>query len=103
MNVTAESQPVLRAGGVSKSYPGVTALQDVSVEFREGEVVALVGHNGAGKSTLSRILAGVEQPDAGMLSLGSEPTRLRSVHDASMRGIGLVPQELLVVPNLTVR
>ena len=63
----AQRTPVLEAKGVSKTFPGVKALQDVSVSLRGGEVHALVGENGAGKSTLIKLLTGVYQLDAGQL------------------------------------
>ena len=59
--------------GISKSYPGVQALSNIDLELREGEVHALVGENGAGKSTLSRIIAGLERPDAGEMAYLGKP------------------------------
>jgi ribose transport system ATP-binding protein len=88
--------------GVDKSFPGVRALQDVSIEVRPQEVVGLVGENGAGKSTLMRILAGVYQPDAGTLELHGERTTLKSPRDAAAHGIGMVFQEQSLLTNLTV-
>jgi len=59
------SAPLLRVGGLSKSFPGLKALDDVSLEVASGEIVAVLGHNGSGKSTLVKVLAGVYQADAG--------------------------------------
>jgi ribose transport system ATP-binding protein len=91
----------LKVVGISKSYPGVQALQDVSFQVAEGEVVGLVGENGAGKSTLMKILGGVISPSSGTLVLdGQELTRLTVA--ASMRGgIAFVHQELNLFENLT--
>jgi len=91
---------ILRATGVSKSFPGVQALKDVSVVFNPGEVTAIVGENGAGKSTLMRILAGLDLPDTGTLSLGDTKLDLRSPADALKHGIALVPQEINVAQSL---
>lgn len=91
---------ILRATGVTKSFPGVQALRDVSVVFNPGEVTAIVGENGAGKSTLMRILAGLDVPDAGTISLGDQPLELRSPSDALKHGIALVPQEINVALSL---
>jgi ribose transport system ATP-binding protein len=93
---------VLEARGLSKSFPGVRALDDVSIALRAGEVHALVGENGAGKSTLIKILAGVYAPDAGEVYLNGEPAVIRSVHDAQTRGIAVIYQEPALVPALTV-
>jgi ABC-type sugar transport system ATPase subunit len=59
------SRPLLRVSGLSKTFPGNTALDAVSVEVHSGEIVAVVGHNGSGKSTLVKVLAGVHSPDPG--------------------------------------
>jgi ABC-type sugar transport system ATPase subunit len=93
----------LEALGVSKAYPGVKALDDVTLGVGAGEIVGLVGHNGAGKSTLTRILAGAERPDKGELRLDGKPIAFRSPDDAIGHGIALVPQQLMIAPNLSVR
>ena len=92
----------LAVSHVDKSFPGVKALQDVSIEVRPHEVVGLVGENGAGKSTLMRILAGVYQPDAGAMLLNGQPVRLANALDAARHGIGMVFQEQSLLPNLSV-
>lgn len=94
--------PVLAVHHVDKSFPGVKALQDVSIEVRAHEVVGLVGENGAGKSTLMRILSGVYQPDAGTLEVHGEAVTLANPNDAAHHGIGMVFQEQSLLPNLTV-
>ncbi|HJB64560.1 MAG TPA: sugar ABC transporter ATP-binding protein [Candidatus Microbacterium pullistercoris] len=101
MTTTATS-PVLRMRGIGKSFPGIRALSDVELEVRAGEVHAIVGENGAGKSTLMKILAGVYQPDEGAIELSGERTRITGQIDALRRGIGMVYQELNLVPDLTV-
>jgi ribose transport system ATP-binding protein len=101
--MTAQSSaPALALRHIDKSFPGVKALQDVSIEVRPHEVVGLVGENGAGKSTLMRILAGVYQPDGGTLELHGEPTALRNPSDAARHGIGMVFQEQSLLTNLSV-
>lgn len=88
---------------VSKTFAGgVQALDDVSLEVGEGEVVGLVGENGAGKSTLMRILSGVHAPDRGTLRLHGRPVVLRGPRDANAHGIGMVFQEQSLLPNLSV-
>src|SRR5208282_3927293 len=87
---------------VSKAFSGVQALDRVSIEIRQGEVVGLVGENGAGKSTLIRILAGVYRPDSGTLQLDGKPLTLDSPRAANACGIGIVFQEQSLLPNLTV-
>ncbi len=71
--MSAPPAPVLALRHIDKAFPGVKALDDVSLEVRAHEVVGLIGENGAGKSTLMRILAGVYQPDAGTLELHGAP------------------------------
>jgi ABC-type sugar transport system ATPase subunit len=87
---------------ISKSYGSVRALRDVSFPVVLGEAHALVGENGAGKSTLMKILAGITHPDGGRIVWDKEEVRLRSPHDALDRGIGMVNQETMLFPNLTV-
>ncbi|MFW5695376.1 MAG: sugar ABC transporter ATP-binding protein [Alkalispirochaeta sp.] len=93
--------PLLSMEGISKSFPGVRALDAVDFELERGDVHALVGENGAGKSTLMKILAGVHRADSGVLRLEGktvEPTGPRSMIDA---GIGVIYQELNLVPHLS--
>ena len=94
--------PVLATAGIEKSFPGVRALHDVSIELRPGEVLGLVGENGAGKSTLMKIVSGVCQPDAGEIRLGGRRQRFASAADATRQGIGMVFQEQSLLANLTV-
>ena len=75
--------------------PNVTALDDVSVDFREGEIHALVGENGAGKSTLMKILYGMYSADGGAVRYRGEPVRFAEPGDAIRAGIGMVHQEIL--------
>jgi len=96
-------EAVLEVRNVSKSFPGVKALDQVSFEVRKHEIVGLVGENGAGKSTLLKILIGAYQPDEGELLVGGESVRPRSVKEASEFGLAMVFQEQSLLSNLTVR
>lgn len=96
------SSPLLAVSGMSKAFPGVQALDEVSFDLRAGEVHALMGENGAGKSTLMKIIAGVQPPDAGTLTLDGEPLVLHRPADALRHGIVTVFQELTVLDNLDV-
>jgi ABC-type sugar transport system ATPase subunit len=98
----SEAVPALRMSGISKSFPGIRALTEVTLEVAAGEVHAIVGENGAGKSTLMKILAGIYQPDEGTIQLQGETVRIAGPIDARKRGIGMVYQELNLVPDLTV-
>jgi len=100
MNLT--TTPLLEMRGIGKRFPGVVALNNVSLEARPGEIVALVGENGAGKSTLMKILGGIHQPDAGEIRINGEPTTIHSVNDSMRLGVGFIHQELNVLPNLDV-
>jgi ribose transport system ATP-binding protein len=93
---------VLTLAQISKSFPGVRALDSVHLEVGAGEVVALVGENGAGKSTLVKILAGIHQPDSGAIRIHGESVQLRSPRDAACRGIGIIHQELELIDTLDV-
>src|SRR5262245_48634306 len=90
------------ARGITKVFPGTTALNDVSLRLEPGRVHALIGENGAGKSTLVNILAGVEQPTSGDLVLDGSVIRFESARDALDRGIAIIHQELQLFPDLTV-
>ncbi len=92
----------LRFVGVSKRFPGVLALSDVSLDARPWSVHGLVGENGAGKSTLLKILAGLYRPDAGQVLLGGRPASYRSPQEAIAAGIAVIHQELQLVPEMTV-
>ena len=94
--------PVLEMHGISKRYPGVLALADVTLTVRAGEIHALVGENGAGKSTLMKVLSGAIQKDSGEISIDGEPVTINSPRDAHDLGIGIVYQEFSLVPALTV-
>jgi ribose transport system ATP-binding protein len=93
---------LLTATGIDKAFPGVQALSQVDFDLQAGEVHALVGENGAGKSTLLRIIAGVEAPEGGRMSLAGQPHEPRSRLDAESQGVRMVMQELNLIGNLTV-
>jgi ABC-type branched-subunit amino acid transport system ATPase component len=95
------SAPLLLAmEGISKTYPGVQALSDVSLELARGEVLALLGENGAGKSTLMKILGGAVRPDAGRIVIDGVERPIRSPHDALRAGVAVIHQEFNLVPGL---
>ncbi|MDR0285367.1 MAG: sugar ABC transporter ATP-binding protein [Propionibacteriaceae bacterium] len=94
--------PLLEARGITKTFPGVTALADVSLAIRGGEVHAVVGENGAGKSTLMKIFAGLYQPDAGELRLRGQPVTLPTPLAARERGISVIHQEFFLMNHLSV-
>ncbi|HML23470.1 MAG TPA: sugar ABC transporter ATP-binding protein [Aggregatilinea sp.] len=87
---------------VSKQFPGVLALQDVTLALHVGEVHALLGENGAGKSTLTKIIAGVYPPTSGEIRLFGEPCQFAAPHDAQKAGIGVLYQEFNLLPELSV-
>ncbi len=93
---------VVELNQISKRFVNLQALQSVDFDLREGETHALVGENGAGKSTLMRILAGIYNEYEGEYRLHDEPIRLQSPRDALNRGIGMIHQELSVMPELSV-
>ena len=93
---------LLQIEGVTKRFSGVTALNQVDLSVRSGEVHAVIGENGAGKSTLMKILAGVQPPDSGTIRLDNQPITIPSVHKALDLGIALIHQELNLADNLDV-
>jgi ribose transport system ATP-binding protein len=93
---------LLEARGVGKSFPGVRALQDMHIELRRGEVLALVGENGAGKSTLMKLLSGIYTPDEGEFFLDGRPLQVSGPKHALEQGISIIHQEFNLMPDLTV-
>ena len=94
--------PLLQMKRISKSFPGVQALSEVTFELHEGEVVGLVGENGAGKSTLMKILSGVYAPDRGEILIDGQAVRFSSPKDAERAGVAVIYQELSLVPSVSV-
>ncbi len=95
-------EPLLELRSVTKTYPGVTALNDVSVSLRKGEVLGLIGENGAGKSTLMKVLGGVVAPTSGSIVLDGVAHERLTVPAATAAGIAFVHQELNLFENLSV-
>ena len=97
-------QPItsLRIEHITKRFPGVVACSDISLSVGKGEVLALVGENGAGKTTLMNILMGLYTPDEGKIFINNREVVFRSPSDAFACGIGMVHQQYMLVPNLTV-
>ncbi|MGH1565795.1 sugar ABC transporter ATP-binding protein [Mumia sp. DW29H23] len=93
---------LLDVEGVSKGFPGVQALQDMHLNLRHGEVLALVGENGAGKSTLMKLLSGIYTADAGHFRLDGQPLEVSGPKDALETGISIIHQEFNLMPHLTV-
>jgi ABC-type sugar transport system ATPase subunit len=93
---------VLRVEHVTKSFGPITALRDINLHLRKGEVLGLLGDNGAGKSTLIKILSGFQKPDSGTMWLKGEPYAPKSVLDARAHGIDTVYQDLALVDQLAV-
>lgn len=97
------SDDILRFENVSKTFPGVRALKDVSFAIRRGDVHVLLGENGAGKSTLIKILTGVYQADeGGTIYLNNAPTKIHDTLQSRSLGIGTVFQENSLIPHLNV-
>ncbi|SDR26701.1 monosaccharide ABC transporter ATP-binding protein, CUT2 family [Paraburkholderia fungorum] len=102
-NGTASApEPILATSGVSKTFPGVKALQGVDFRLFPGEVHTLMGQNGAGKSTLINVLTGVVAPDAGTIRLGGEVVAFASPQEAEAAGVRTLYQEVNLCPNLSV-
>jgi L-arabinose transport system ATP-binding protein len=99
---TPTADQVLRVESLSKRFAGVQALQDVHIDVRAGEVLALMGENGAGKSTLLKILSGDYQPDSGRLLLDGEPVLFGAPAEARKSGVRVIYQEPEIVPHVSV-
>ncbi len=99
---TAAGNEVLRVEHISKRFGAVTALVDVNMTLKKGEVLALLGDNGAGKSTLLKILCGFQQPDTGRILLNGDDVTLKSVQHARTLGVDIVYQDLALIDELTV-
>ncbi len=96
------SETILEMKDISKSFPGVKALDSVDFKLRKGEIHALMGENGAGKSTLIKVITGVYGKDAGLITLQGESIHFKAPEEAQNKGIGTVYQEIMLCPNLTV-
>ncbi|MCB1496564.1 MAG: sugar ABC transporter ATP-binding protein [Bauldia sp.] len=96
------SEPLLSIRGVSKYFGGVHALEDVSMDLKAGEVVALAGDNGAGKSTLIKAVSGVYKADRGEIRLDGTPISFESPQQARDRGIETIYQDLALADNLSI-
>ncbi|MBI1246405.1 ATP-binding cassette domain-containing protein [bacterium] len=94
--------PFLEVERISKRFPGVKALSEVSLAVGVGESIAVIGENGAGKSTLMKILAGIQQPDSGTIRIDGKPVEIRGVPAAQRLGIALIHQELNLCDNLSI-
>ena len=93
---------ILEMKNITKTFPGVIALNNVSLQVKRGEIHALVGENGAGKSTLMKVLNGVYQADSGEILIDGQTVKIRNTTDAERLGIGLVFQECNLVNSLSV-
>ena len=96
------SDPILTLSGVSKSFPGVRALHDVSLALKPGRVTAIIGENGAGKSTIVKILTGIYRPDEGEVRVRGETKSFASPRDAWAAGIAAIQQETVMFDELSV-
>ena len=95
-------EPILKMNNISKSFPGVKALDKVNLNVYKGQVMALLGENGAGKSTLMKILSGAYKADQGEIILNNEKISVNSPSEATEKGIAIIHQELNLIPQLTI-
>ena len=97
-----ENRSILKVNHIVKEYPGVVALNDVSVDFKEGEIHALVGENGAGKSTLVKIISGAISPTKGEIEISGQRFSHMTPQSARKQGIAIIYQEFNLVSSLSV-
>lgn len=102
VDIARARTPLLEARGITKVFPGVTALDDVSLRVDAGEVHALVGENGAGKSTLMKIIAGLYQPDEGQILVNGHQVTFQNPLSARQHGVSVIHQEFYLMNHLTV-
>lgn len=95
-------KPVLSLRGISKSFPGVKALQGVQLDLFAGQVTALIGENGAGKSTIVKVLTGIYQPEEGSIEIDGAPARFSGPQDAARAGVTAIHQETVLFDELSV-
>jgi ribose transport system ATP-binding protein len=100
--VTENNNLVLKMDNITKTFPGVVALDDVSIDLQKGEVLGILGENGAGKSTLIKILAGNYIKDSGVININNEVVEYKNPYEAMASGIRVIYQELNTLENLTV-
>ena len=93
---------LLHADNITKTFPGVKALDSVSIQIQSGEVLGLLGENGAGKSTLLNVVSGIYQPEEGKIYVGEDEVTIQGPKHAQQLGIAIVHQELKLMPNMTV-
>src|SRR5215217_6242803 len=96
------SSPILSLRGIGKRYGAVVALEAIDLDLYAGEVLAICGDNGAGKSTLIKIVSGAQVASGGTLALRGEVVRLRSPHDALVKGIATIYQDLALASRLSI-
>src|SRR5471032_1986104 len=101
MTNIATTAAILRLTGIQKSFGATRALRGVSLEIAPGEIHALIGENGAGKSTLMKILSGAHAFDAGTMELGGRPYVPEDPHDARLKGVSMIYQELNLALHLS--
>jgi inositol transport system ATP-binding protein len=93
---------ILQMKNITKTFPGVKALDNVSLNLKKGSVHALVGENGAGKSTLMKVLTGIYKADAGQIILKGKSVSINNPKEALHLGISMIHQELNPIPDMTV-
>ena len=93
---------ILKMADITKKFSGIRALDCVNLMIERGEIHALCGENGAGKSTLIKVLGGIYRPDRGTINIGGKDVEMDNVQIAREHGIGIIHQEIVLVPHLTV-